>query len=190
MAATATIEADGIHGDEPAPVDALPRGEKLGALLEGLEPRLYAVAVGITRDPETARDSVQSGFEKAVRYRRSFRGQSRASTWVHRIVVNEALMSLRREQRRRRLYGDGDVADAIDESPGAVDELLVRERRLRVREALRKLRRPDRDVLEHCGLSGWSYAEYGARTGTHVSAVKSRAFRARRRLRELLEDAR
>ena len=44
----------------------------------------------------------------------------------------------------------------------------------------------DRDVLERCNLSGWTYAEYGRRTGAHPSAVKSRAFRARRRLSALL----
>ena len=39
-----------------------------------------------------------------------------------------------------------------------------------------------------CSLGGWSYAEYGAKTGTHRDAVKSRAFRARQRLAAMLES--
>ena len=48
--------------------------------------------------------------------------------------------------------------------------------------------RGERDVVLSCAVAGLSYAEYGARTGTSPSAVKSRAFRARRRLGTLLEQ--
>ena len=46
----------------------------------------------------------------------------------------------------------------------------------------------DRDLLLRCALTDESYADYGARTATPRSAVKSRAFRARRRLGVLLRD--
>ena len=73
--------------------------ERLGELLRGLEPRMRAVALRVTRDGEAARDVVQAAYEKALRHGRKFRGGARVSTWLHRIVTNEALMWLRRERR-------------------------------------------------------------------------------------------
>jgi RNA polymerase sigma-70 factor (ECF subfamily) len=163
----------------------LPDGEQLGALLESLQPRLQAVAFRITRDSESARDAVQAAFEKVIRYGGGFRGESRFSTWIHRIVVNEALMSLRNQQRRREVGGAGE--GAADEAPGAAEKLLATERRDLLRRGLDRLRIEDRELVEHCGLAGWSYAHYSAHTGIHVAAVKSRAFRARNRLRGLLD---
>ena len=75
--------------------------ERMGELMRSLEPRLIAVAMRITRAREAARDVVQSAFEKALRKARGFQGQARVSTWLHRIVVNEALMWLRGERRHR-----------------------------------------------------------------------------------------
>jgi RNA polymerase sigma-70 factor (ECF subfamily) len=165
---------------------ALPRGERLGALLRELEPRLFAVALRITRDPDSAHDVVQNACEKVVRHRDSFLGHSLVSTWVHRIVANEALMVLRRQRRSREVRADDESSPSIDHSPSVVENLLLRERRRLLREGLAQLCAADRDVLERCSLAGWTYAEYGRRTGTHPAAVKSRAFRARRRLTAML----
>ena len=165
----------------------LPDGERLGALLDSLRPRLQAVAFQITRDSESARDIVQASFEKVIRHRERFRGESRFSTWIHRIVANEALMVLRNQRRQREVVG-GCGEDAADGPPGAVEKLLAIERRDLLHHGLDRLRFEDREVVERCSLSGWTYADFSAHTGIHVAAVKSRAFRARSRLRGLLED--
>jgi RNA polymerase sigma-70 factor (ECF subfamily) len=75
--------------------------ERLGALIRSLEPRLAAVALGVTKDPDAAQDVLQNAFEKVLRDGEKFRGQSRVSTWLYRIVTNEALMWRRRQSRRR-----------------------------------------------------------------------------------------
>jgi len=167
-------------------------GVELGALLETLRPRLVAVALRHVRDPDVAGDVVQGAFEKALRHRRQFRGQARVSTWVHRIVVNEALMWLRAERRRLRRAGSLDEAppEALtDPAPDAAAGLARRQAARRLREGLAGLGADERDVLECCVLEGRSYAEYGAERGLHPAAAKSRAFRARRRLRALLREA-
>jgi RNA polymerase sigma-70 factor (ECF subfamily) len=166
----------------------LPEGEELGALLDSLRPRLHAVAIQITRDRESARDAVQAAFEKVIRYRDRFRAESRFSTWVHRILVNEALLLLRNQRRRREVIGSHGERTA-DRTPGAAEKLLATERRNLLHRGLERLRVEDREVVERCGLAGWSYADYSAHTGICVAAVKSRAFRARRRLRVLLEGS-
>ena len=165
--------------------------ELLGALLSSLEPRLTAVALRFTRDPESARDVVQNAFEKVVRHGARFAGQSRVSTWMHRIVANEALMWLRSEKRRRELIPITDAESdwVADPAPAACDELDRRRRMARLRRAIVQLRPEERDVMEQCALAGLSYVEFSAMTGVHPAAVKTRAFRARRRLAAQLAPA-
>jgi RNA polymerase sigma-70 factor (ECF subfamily) len=162
--------------------------ERLGALLSGLEPRLEAVALRITRHPDSARDVVQSAFEKVIRHGSRFQGRARVSTWVHRIVANEALMWLRSQRRRAEVSIDTDPVplSLTDTAPGPGDQLQQLRRAERLRAGLETLPAAERDVVLHCTLAGESYAAYGARTGVHPAAVKSRAFRARRRLEKLL----
>jgi RNA polymerase sigma-70 factor (ECF subfamily) len=167
--------------------DALPHSdpERLGPLLAELEPRLTAVALRFTRDPDVARDVVQNAFEKVVRHGSKFRGQALVSTWVHRIVANEALMWLRSERRRARHHTDSgqvNTDSVVDPRPGPAEQLCLRQRERRLLDGLARLAREEQEVVRCCALAGQTYAEYGARTGTHPAAVKSRAFRARRRL--------
>lgn len=162
--------------------------ERLGALLTSLAPRLTAVALRLVRDPETAQDVVQNAFEKVLRHGERYRGTARVSTWIHRIVVNEALMWLRSQKRRARIITlDPPPQPAVDESPPPGDAIDEARACALLRDALSRLPAEDRDVLERCAMAGVSYAEYAQRTGSHPAAVKSRAHRARRRLRHGLE---
>jgi len=171
----------------------LPSGEaELGALLEALRPRMLAVALRFTRDADAAHDVVQGALEKALRHRGQFRGQARVATWLHRIVVNQALMWLRSE--RRRATRTARLADApsealTDPTPDAAAALAGHEAVRRLRRSIARLGPEERDVIERCVLPGRSYAEYGADRGVHPGAAKSRAFRARRHLEALLREA-
>lgn len=164
--------------------------EALGALFVRLEPRLRAVALRITRNPDATRDVVQDAFEKVLRHGHGFAGQSRVSTWMHRIVANEALMWLRR-QRRRGAHLDDLEVDALEQQPAPgpcpAERAAGRQRAARLARGLAALPCEDREVMLRCALAGESYADYGARTGAHPAAIKSRAFRARRRLAAFLD---
>jgi RNA polymerase sigma-70 factor (ECF subfamily) len=166
--------------------------EQLGTLLTSLEPRLIGLALRITRHPESARDVVQNAFEKVIRHGARFQGQSRVSTWVHRIVANEALMWLRAQRRRAEVQASSETAEIAglaDASPGPAEWLHQHERVEQLHAGLRGLSHQERDVMLHCALEDESYADYGARAGVHPAAVKSRAFRARRHLGALLQQA-
>jgi len=152
-----------------------------------LAARMNAVALRMTRNAAAAEDVVQNAFEKAIRAQSQFRGEARLSTWIHRIVVNEALMWLRTERR----HAPGEPLNGVQEmsrdpGPSALDQLLRREIRHGVRREIECLQPEERHVLLHCALEDRSYAEYGRRAGLHPAAAKSRAFRARRRLRKAL----
>jgi RNA polymerase sigma-70 factor (ECF subfamily) len=163
----------------------------MGDLLARLEPRLRAVALGFTRDPEAARDVVQNAFEKVIRHGHKFLGQSRVSTWIHRIVANEALMWLRHQRRRRDVGGDDGaekIEIAVDPTASPLERFEGTERSCRLRDGLTELSAVESDIMRRCAIEGLSYAEYGAANGLHLAAVKSRAFRARRRLAALLRE--
>jgi RNA polymerase sigma-70 factor (ECF subfamily) len=154
--------------------------------------RLHHVALRITRDAAAADDVLQSAFEKALRHRASFRGEARPSTWLHRIVVNEALMWHRSESRRRAQLTRSAAAQSDDEAhaPSPLDGLLASERREAVLRALETLRPEDADLLAHWAVSDRGYTSWAAKRGISPTAVKTRAFRARRALRAAMSAER
>lgn len=189
------------HASQPAPApDGTPTTtrqlplddpEALGTLLVALEPRLVAVAQRITRNPDAARDVVQDAFEKVLRHGQRFEGQSRVSTWLHRIVTNEALMWLRARRRRGELHEVGDplaLEHLHDPHAGPADQAERRQAARHLHAVIDRLAEDERDVILRCGLREESYATYAARSGMHPGAVKTRAFRGRRRLEALLAE--
>jgi RNA polymerase sigma-70 factor, ECF subfamily len=66
---------------------------------------LYRTARSILRDDQDAEDCVQEAYLQAFRSMQKFRAESRLSTWLVRIVINQALEKLRRHKKE-----DGDVA--------------------------------------------------------------------------------
>jgi RNA polymerase sigma-70 factor (ECF subfamily) len=164
-------------------------GLQLGALYQELGPQLLRTARRITRDPFAAEDVLQTAFEKALRRLADFRGEARPSTWLYRIVTNEALVWLRTERRRaRRLVHEGESGqrDACDPVPLVPEVLQLRERAVQVRKALECLRVAEREVLLRIFMEDQTYAAIALQTATQNGAIKTRAFRARRRLRRLL----
>ena len=81
---------------------ALARGdeEAWSRLVESQGPRLLAVARRLLRDEDAARDCLQNAFLQALRSLDRFEGRSSLSTWLHRIVVNSALLTLRSRRRK------------------------------------------------------------------------------------------
>ena len=152
--------------------------------------RLRHVALRITRDPAAADDVVQNAFEKALRHGTSFRGDARPTTWLHRIVVNEALMWHRGESRRRAQLERSAAAhsDDVVADPSPLDGMLLREQRQRVQRALETLRPDDADLLAHWAVEEKGYQSWARQRGMRPTAVKTRAFRARRALKAALED--
>ena len=96
--------SDEITPRESAAPDtvALTRGdeEAWSRLVESQGPRLLAVARRLLRDEDAARDCLQNAFLQALRSLDRFEGRSSLPTWLHRIVVNSALLTLRSRRRK------------------------------------------------------------------------------------------
>jgi RNA polymerase sigma-70 factor (ECF subfamily) len=89
------------HFGEAELVAAMKRGEDAAyeQFVRQFGPRLLAVAKRILRDENAAQDAFQEAMVSALRNIDSFEGNAKLSTWMHRIVVNAALMRLRKRKR-------------------------------------------------------------------------------------------
>ncbi len=155
--------------------------------------RLLAVARRFLHDEEAARDAVQDAFLSAFRSIRTFDGEAQLGTWLHRIVVNAALMKLR-TRRRKPEQSIEPMLPVFDEdgrhagrpvvawTESAEDALLQRETRERVRKAIAGLPESYRTVLLLRDIEERSTREAAGLLGTSENAVKLRLHRARQAL--------
>jgi len=159
--------------------------------------RLLATARRLLRHEEDARDAVQDAFLQAFRGLDRFQGDARLSTWLHRIVVNAALMKLRTRRRKPessieellpRFLEDGHMAEAAAPWRDGTDAALEREEtRELVRRGIDRLPESYRTVLVLRDLEELDTAETSALLGIGTDAVKTRLHRARQALRQILD---
>jgi RNA polymerase sigma-70 factor (ECF subfamily) len=148
-------------------------------LVSRYEARVYRLACRLTSETD-APDVLQETFLQVYRNLRSFRGDSRFSTWLHRIAVNSALHG-----RRSRLRKAGRET-AMDDSYSvrAVAETSVL--KLKLELAMEKLPEGMRKVLVLHDVEGYTHEEIGAMLGVNPGTCKSQLFKARARMRKLL----
>lgn len=159
-------------------------------------PRLLILARRIVGNDEDARDVVQDAFLSAFRNIGRFAGDSRLSTWLHRIVVNTALMKLRRRRRKPEesiepllptFLADGHHAERFTAWSERADQVLSRkETQAAVRQHIHELPESFRTVLLLRDIEGLSTEETARLLETTPNAVKIRLHRARQALRTLL----
>jgi len=168
--------------------------DAFGELYKRHQRKAYRTAHRILRNQQDAEDAVQRAFQRALMNLKRFRADSTFSTWLTRIVVNDALMLLRQRRRREPLHEnsvdaeqDDRGAEIADGRPTPEEILFESERRATVRQAVAHLRESLRVVVLYGELQGLNSAETARRLGLTVSAVKARTFQARRFLRKHLE---
>jgi RNA polymerase sigma-70 factor (ECF subfamily) len=158
--------------------------------------RLFRAAWSILKDRSEAEEAVQAAYLKAFAALGGFAGQSSLSTWLTRIVVNEALGRLRAAARRRsRLEGRG-VA-ALDEyreklmrgsqPPRPDAAVAAKQLRAMIEQAVAGLPPAFRTVFVLREIEGMSVEETGETLGITPATVKTRLLRARRKLQQALE---
>jgi RNA polymerase sigma-70 factor (ECF subfamily) len=168
--------------------------DAFGELYKRHRRKAYCTALRVLRNQQDAEDAVQRAFQRALVNLQRFREDSTFSTWLTRIVFNEALMLLRQRRAQEPLHqnsvdateGDGSV-EIADGGPTPEEILCESERRTALLQAIGRLRENLRIVVLHRELQGLTSAETARRLGLTVSAVKARTFHARRFLRKHLE---
>ncbi len=159
--------------------------------------RMLAVARRMLRNDEEARDALQEAFLLAFRGLPRFEGQSRLSTWLHRIVVNASLMKLRSRRAHPEesiepllptFLDDGHSSDTYCDWSESADRLLERAEVCGlVRSAIDRLPATYRTVLLMRDIEELDTGEVAEMLGISANAVKIRLHRARQALRELLD---
>lgn len=158
--------------------------------------RLLAVTRRILGDDEEARDALQDTFLSAFRSIATFAGDSRLSTWLHRIAVNAALMKVRTRKRKPErsiddllpaYREDGHHAEGFVSWEPPVDVAMeIAHNRALVRECIAGLPEKYRVVLMLRDIEDVDTVDVAALLGITPNAVKIRLHRARQALRTLL----
>ena len=151
------------------------------ALYDRYAPRVYAVVRRLAADDDLAQDYAQEAWVRAIRALPTFRGDARFSTWLHRIAVNAALQALRRSDTRNKR--EAAPPDDVPIGPTTSDPLLQK----RLERALDALPEGMREVLILHDVEGYTHDEIGDVLGVSSGTSKSQLFKARAKMRSLLD---
>lgn len=156
--------------------------------------RLLSVARRFLPNNEDAQDAVQEAFIKAFRAIGTFEERAQLHTWLHRILVNTALMKIRSRKRRPEesiddllptFQADGHQTTESRDWSDAIFER--KETAAMVRQAIAQLPDHYRVVLTLRDIEERDTMETAAALGTTTTVVKVRLHRARQALRTLLD---
>jgi RNA polymerase sigma-70 factor (ECF subfamily) len=173
---------------------AKPDPAQFEALMRRHNQVLFRTARAILRDDAEAEDAVQEAYVQAYRSLGDFRGEAQLSTWLARIVVNEALMRLRKQKRRAEIVPMQPSATlealqeipAIDMGQGPETSAARSEMRRLLEAQIDALPDIYRTVFVLRAVEELSVDETAAILGIPASTVRTRFFRARSLLRESL----
>ena len=165
--------------------------EALDRLFASYMRPLYQAALRVLRSPEEAEDALQDGLLAAVRHLREFQGRSQFSTWLTRIVINAALMRLRKSRRQPAASIDEEplgrddrpIAAKIADPRPNPEELYTQEEQFRILEkGLQNLPAMYRSALEVRDVEGMDTGEAAKTLGVSTGTLKSHLHRGRMRI--------
>jgi RNA polymerase sigma-70 factor (ECF subfamily) len=173
------------------------KGGNVGAfeeLVKRYDGKLLRIAQHLVHSREDAEDVVQEAFLKAFLHLNQFREDSKFSTWLIRITLNQSLMKLRKRGPAREVSIHNDFQreednlpiDIADWAPNPEELYRATELREILRVTLQELGAGLRVVFVLRDIEGLSTEQTAEALGLSLAAVKARSFRARLQLRERL----
>ena len=186
--AVKALRAEGRHAEAR---------ERFAEVVARHQRRASRIAYHYVRDAAEADEAVQDAFIKAYSHLASFREELPFEVWFTRILVNGCLDRIKARTRRERWIVSmpettGTERDLAERMPGhgpsPEDQLLAKERRERLADALGELPERQRSVFMLSHYEGCTSREVSAITGLNESTVRVHLFRAIRKLRSLLAE--
>ena len=152
--------------------------------------RVYRTVLAITKNSEDAEDAMQESFLRAFLAISRFEGRASFYSWLTRIAINSALMILRRRRARPEfsLSTPQEWSDEIahmdfeDLAPNPEETHYHRQRHTRLTRAIRSLSPNLREIVQACVVEECSVRDVAEKFNISEAAVKSRLYRARKRL--------
>jgi RNA polymerase sigma-70 factor (ECF subfamily) len=186
--AVKAAQADGRHAEAR---------DRYAELVARHQHRAVRIAYHYLREGADVDEAVQDAFVKAYSHLGTFREELPFEVWFTRILINGCLDRIKARTRRDRWMtsmpdgpgGERDFAERTPaHGPSPEDQLLSRERRQRLAEAIAKLPERQRSVFMLSHYEGHTSREVSALTGLNESTVRVHLFRAIRKLRVLLGE--
>ena len=164
-------------------------------LVQPCERAVFSAAIAILNNPADAEEVAQEAVLKALANIQRFRGESKFSTWLVQITINEARLKLRKD--RRHLYDSLDEPQSDDEGDYfpkdfadwreiPSESLQRKELREALQRALASLAQKYREVLVLRDIQHLSIEETAQVLGLSTGNVKTRLLRARLQMRDAL----
>ena len=189
--------ADAGHESESSLIARICKGESslFATLVKPYERRVYVTALALLRNDAEAQDVAQEAILKAFANLRQFRGESKFSTWLIQITVNEARMRQRKQHAQlfeplvesndeeERTYTPRDFADWREIPSEALERSEIR---TLLAKALASLAQKYREVFILRDVEHMSIEEAAEALNISIASVKTRLLRARLMLRDIL----
>jgi len=194
--ATGVVRPDPGSEHEAALIDRIQRGERelFYELIRPYEKRVFVIALTILRNEADAEDAAQEAFLKAFRHLAQFRSESRFSTWLIQVAINEARLRHRKShieimrpiedpENEAGTYAPRDFADWREIPSEALERKEIRDMLV---AALGSLAQKYREVFVLRDVEHLSIEDTARALRISAGAVKTRLLRARLMLRDLL----
>lgn len=157
--------------------------------------RLFRIARGLADDDSEAEDIVQAAYVSAFAHFAEFRGESALSTWLYRIVVNEAQGRLKKKRREAAFAKSAALANfetrqfPLNIHSDDAERMVAQRQILRlVEQAITTLPGAYRVVFIARAIEGLSSEETAELLGLRSETVRTRLYRARRLIHKKLDD--
>lgn len=149
---------------------------------------VFTLAMRYVNNRELAEELAQDVFVKAYRYLADFKGNSKFSTWLYTIVNTTCLSHLRRKKDEAILLAEERIVSISDNSfsDRPFERMEQKTQKLMLENAMKRLPEEDAQVLTLFYQAEQSVDEIGVIMGLTTSNVKVRLFRARQKLKEIL----
>ena len=146
---------------------------------------LFGVCLRYVKNRETAEDILQEGFHKIFKFLKDYKGEGSLSAWMRRVMVNTALMHLRKKGKIQ-FYS----IDELEELPYQFTDsaLLDRDRAKAIIYMIQSLPPSYQTVFNLRAMDGYSFKEISAQLNINEATLRSHYLRARQHLQKLLQQ--
>ncbi|MRG87442.1 sigma-70 family RNA polymerase sigma factor [Salinibacillus xinjiangensis] len=157
-------------------------------LIEKYKHHIFKVTFSVAKDVQEAEDLTQETFLKIIDALPSYQSQG-FKTWISRIAHNTAIDSFRKKKRRQEdLTSFDEPILHIQQEQSAENEMLSRNQKIRVQDAIHSMPANYRDVVYDYYIREKSYAEIAKKLDMAEKTVEMRLYRARKWMKQYWKE--